>query len=437
VTRAWIDGDQVDQPALLAVDVRDLLPVGHRVWDVLELVAELDVSAFVAAYRADGRGRRPYDPRMMLALVVYCRGKGICSGRGIEAACHDDLGARVITGNRYPDRATVDRFLDTHAQAIRALLPQTLRLGYAQDLVDVSLVAGDGTKALANAAMGATVDEQTLQAQIADLERQVALAQADWDAQIAVQDAPTVATLFGDADAQVGPAAGQPGKAWRRLGVLTRMLHSRQQALAYLQAHPNTALSDWRERLARDQARVQRCAEGLEQTRVEVAAACQRREQAQARGVKIPGTRPVPVAEHARVRQARKALATATARAQTTAASRPTTSKVNTTDPVSRIMPGKHHTSASVTTFRPWPAKASSSSPSAPMTVPTTSRPSPRCCRGPGPTLTPPPSPTPSGWPCSTTATPPKPTSPPTCQSTLCSSRSRKKPARPDGYATA
>ena len=63
---------------------------------MLELVGELDLSAFAAAYRGDGRGRPPYDPRMMLALVVYCRGKGICSGRGIEAACHDDLGARVI-----------------------------------------------------------------------------------------------------------------------------------------------------------------------------------------------------------------------------------------------------------------------------------------------------------------------------------------------------
>jgi hypothetical protein len=87
---------------------------------------------------------------------------------------------------------------------------------------------------------------------------------------------------------------------------------------------------------------VQRCSERLEQTRAEVAAAYQRREQAEARGVKIPGPRPVPVEEHARVRQARTALATATARAQATAASRPTTAKVNTTDPVSRIMPGKH-----------------------------------------------------------------------------------------------
>jgi transposase len=313
---------------MLAVDVRDLLPVGHRVWDVLELVAELDLSAFAAAYRADGRGRPPYDPGMMLALVVYCRGKGICSGRGIEAACHDDLGARVITGNRYPDRATVDRFLDTHARAIRTLLPQTLRLGYAQDLVDVSLVAGDGTKALANAAMGATVDEQTLQTQIAELVQRFALAQADWDEQVAGQDVPAAPTLFGDGGGQAGPTAGKAGKAWRRLGTLTRMLHSRQQALAYLQAHPNTALADWRERLTRDQVRVQRCSERLEQTRAEVQAAYQRREQAQARGVKIPGTLPVPVEEHARVRQARKALATATARAQATAASRPTTGRV-------------------------------------------------------------------------------------------------------------
>jgi transposase len=61
---------------------------------VLELVGELDLSAFTAAYRADGRGRPPYDPKMMIALIVYCRGKGIGSGRGIAAACYDDLGAR-------------------------------------------------------------------------------------------------------------------------------------------------------------------------------------------------------------------------------------------------------------------------------------------------------------------------------------------------------
>lgn len=63
---------------------------------------------------------------------------------------------------------------------------------------------------------------------------------------------------------------------------------------------------------------------------------------AEANGAKIPGTRPVPVEQHVRVRQGRNALATAVAREAATAANRPTSARVNTTDPHSRIMPGKH-----------------------------------------------------------------------------------------------
>jgi hypothetical protein len=54
-----------------------------------------------------------------------------------------------------------------------------------------------------------------------------------------------------------------------------------------------------------------------------------------------PGKPPPSPDEHIRVRQGRTALHTATARAQATATQRPTTGNVNTTDPASRIMPGK------------------------------------------------------------------------------------------------
>jgi hypothetical protein len=37
----------------------------HWVWTVLDSVAELDLSAFYAAYRVDGRARPAYDPAMM------------------------------------------------------------------------------------------------------------------------------------------------------------------------------------------------------------------------------------------------------------------------------------------------------------------------------------------------------------------------------------
>jgi hypothetical protein len=49
-----------------------------------------------------------------------------------------------------------------------------------------------------------------------------------------------------------------------------------------------------------------------------------------------------PVEDHARVRRGRRDLQTATDRAAATAGNRPTLDRVNTTDPRSRIMPGKH-----------------------------------------------------------------------------------------------
>jgi transposase len=350
VSRAWITSDQGQQPVLLPVEIKDLLPADHLVWDILEMVDLLDLSAFEAAYRADGRGRPPYHPAMMLALILYCRCTRRMSGREIAAACRSDLGARLITGNRYPDRATIDGFIRTHQAAIKALLPQTLRIADAEDpdLVDVSVVAGDGTKVVANAAMSATVDEAGLLAQIADLQQQLSDAQAVWQELLSADHTEHPPTLFADTDTDVELLAPPPSgnaaatKAWRRVGTLHTMLRKRQQALAYLSAHPNTELVEWADRLERDTARVKRCEQRLADARATVQATHERRQAAEANGVNIPGTRPVPVEQHVRVRQGRDALATAVARAAATAANRPTSNKVNTTDPHSRIMPGKH-----------------------------------------------------------------------------------------------
>jgi hypothetical protein len=51
-----------DQSFLLPPDVRDWLPEGHLAWFVLDAVAGMNLGEFYGAYRADGVGRRPYDP---------------------------------------------------------------------------------------------------------------------------------------------------------------------------------------------------------------------------------------------------------------------------------------------------------------------------------------------------------------------------------------
>jgi transposase len=362
------------QLAVMAVDPGDLLPAGHLVWDVLELVGELDLSRFEVAYRVDGRGHPPYEPRMIVALIVYCRAKGLSSGRQIAAACYDDVGARVITGNRYPTHTVLTRFRRVHAQALRQVLVQTLRLGAGEGLVDVSVVAGDGTKIRANASMDATVEESQLRARIQALQTQVQGLQACWSHQVAHEVAARAQHSYGaylfleetlvapgpperpdpdptdptdPTDLGMGQGEGRvrggvnAEDTWRKLQSAQQILRARQAALAHLDAHPGRALNDWAERVASHRERVSHREQMLALTRADLQATADRRASAEATGIRLPGTRPVPVEDHIRMRRMRAAHTKAVARLEVALAARPVTTRINTTDPASAIMPGK------------------------------------------------------------------------------------------------
>jgi transposase len=60
----FIDCDR-DQVFLMPPSLSEWIGQDHLVWTVLDCVEELDLSAFYAAYRLDGRSRPAYDPRMM------------------------------------------------------------------------------------------------------------------------------------------------------------------------------------------------------------------------------------------------------------------------------------------------------------------------------------------------------------------------------------
>src|ERR1700748_1228640 len=89
-----------DQSFLLPPDVRDWLPEDHLAWFVLDAVAGMDLSGFYGAYRADGVGRRAYDPAMMVALLLYGYSRGARCGAedraGVCGGCRvqDDRDAR-------------------------------------------------------------------------------------------------------------------------------------------------------------------------------------------------------------------------------------------------------------------------------------------------------------------------------------------------------
>src|SRR3954462_12832640 len=155
-----------EQSFLMPPDVCEWLPPRHLAWFVIDAVAEMDLEAFYVAYRVDGRRRPPYDPAMMVVLLLYAYARGIRSSRVIECACEEDVAFRVLAAQQRPDHATIARFLERHQDAIAGLFGEVLTLCARSGLVKVGVVAVDGTKVHANAARDANLDYEQLAREI-------------------------------------------------------------------------------------------------------------------------------------------------------------------------------------------------------------------------------------------------------------------------------
>jgi transposase len=143
-------GDR-DQVYLMPPSITDWLADDHLAFFILDVVDELDLSAFYGAYRVDGRGGAVYDPALMLSILFYAYAVGERSSRRIERRLGDDVAFRVIAANEAPDHATIARFRARHQEAIAALFAQVLGLCVREGLVETKVVAIDGTKMAADA----------------------------------------------------------------------------------------------------------------------------------------------------------------------------------------------------------------------------------------------------------------------------------------------
>lgn len=82
---------QPGQMLLLPPDMRDWLPDNHLVYFILDVVRELDLSEIYAAYNGDKGGQPPFDPHMMVGLLLYGYCVGTVSSRKIEKATQEQV----------------------------------------------------------------------------------------------------------------------------------------------------------------------------------------------------------------------------------------------------------------------------------------------------------------------------------------------------------
>jgi transposase len=164
-----VRGGDLDQLLLMPLSVRDWLPEDHLAFFVLDVVAELDLAAFLKAHRLDGRGGAVYDPAMMLAVLLYAYCTGERSSRRIERRLAEDVAYRVLAVNQRPDHATLARFRRRHQDAIAGLFGQVLGLCVKAGLIDAGVVAIDGTKIAASASFFANRNRGDLEKLAAEI----------------------------------------------------------------------------------------------------------------------------------------------------------------------------------------------------------------------------------------------------------------------------
>lgn len=132
----------------------------------------LDLTDILASY-AQLRCAPPYDPAMMLKVLVYAYSIGVTSSRAIEARCRRDIAFRWLSGNQTPDYRSLARFRKRHLPALSGLFTQVLVICGQAGLVKLGRVALDGTKLAANASKHTAMRYDRMGPRITELQAEV------------------------------------------------------------------------------------------------------------------------------------------------------------------------------------------------------------------------------------------------------------------------
>jgi len=171
-----------DQVLLMAPVLSEWLAEGdlaHFVSDLVE--SALDLGPIYAAYEEE-RGFPPYDPRLMLKLLIYGYANGVASSRKLEAASYRDVAVRMLCAGQHPDYRSIARFRARHLEALSELFVQALRLCKQARLIGLGTLALDGTKLRASASRHKAMSYERMVKKETQLEREIAVLRKNVDA---------------------------------------------------------------------------------------------------------------------------------------------------------------------------------------------------------------------------------------------------------------
>jgi|TARA_B100000315_G_scaffold1398_1_gene1280 transposase len=164
----------LDQLLLLPQSLREWLPDDHLAHFIIDVVGEFPLTKIYRAY-ADGSqgGQPPYEPRMMVNLLLYAYCVGMPSSRKIEQATYDQVAFRFLSGDQHPDHDTISEFRHRHLKALAGLFTDVFELCKKAGLVKLGHVSLDSTKVKANASKHKAMSYGRMEKDVDDLQAEV------------------------------------------------------------------------------------------------------------------------------------------------------------------------------------------------------------------------------------------------------------------------
>jgi transposase len=140
-----------EQDFLLPPSVSEWLPENHLGYFVSEIIDRLDLEKFYARYEGDGRRNQPYDPAILVKVLVYGYATGVFSSRKMARKLYEDVAFRILGAGNFPSHRTICDFRLRHLPELKELFVQVAQLARELGLVKLGTIALDGTKVKANA----------------------------------------------------------------------------------------------------------------------------------------------------------------------------------------------------------------------------------------------------------------------------------------------
>jgi len=174
---------------LVPPSLDEWLPQNHLSRFIADIVeTQLDLKKFYASY-AKTKGQPPYDPRLMVRVLLYGYCVGVRSSRELERVCVDVVAFRWLAAQQAPDFRSIARFRKRHLSSLGNVFLQALELCRAAGMVSLGQVALDGTKVRANASRRKAMSYARLTEKQKVLADEVSALLADADAIDEAEDA--------------------------------------------------------------------------------------------------------------------------------------------------------------------------------------------------------------------------------------------------------